>query len=100
MPLMDVSPGSWLSGHLRTLGSRVHNIVPAAYEAHVLVTHRGDVDGGPPVGCLDRLSLAALRDVLVPHTSTPDLCWPSRPALAESVVARESCMGRRHRHRR
>lgn len=75
MPLADVSPGAWLSRHLITLGGRVRDVVPAAYEAHVLVTHKADVDGGPPVGCLDRVSLAALRDVLLPCTATPDVCW-------------------------
>lgn len=74
-PLTDVSPGAWLSGHLVTLGGRVRDIVPAAYEAHVLVTHQGDDGGGPPVGCLDRSSLAALRDVLLPRTTTPEPCW-------------------------
>lgn len=75
VPLVDVTAGAWLSGHLIRLGGRVRDVVPAAYEAHVLVSHQGDVDGGPPVGCLDRLSLAALRDVLLPGTTTPDVCW-------------------------
>jgi len=58
MPLTDVSPGAWLSRHLTTLGGRVRDVVPADYATHALVAHKEDVDGGPPIGCLDRLSLA------------------------------------------
>jgi hypothetical protein len=74
-PLTDVSPGSWLSDHLTSLGGRVRDVVPASYDAFVLITHRGDDDGGPPIGCLDRVSLAVLRDVLVRHTKSPEIGW-------------------------
>ncbi len=74
-PLANVSPGAWLPGHLTSLDGVVRSVIPAAYEAHVLVTHRADSEGGSPIGCLDHVSLAALRDLLLPETTTPDLCW-------------------------
>jgi hypothetical protein len=74
-PLKDVTAGAWLSRHLTRLGAHVRDVVPAEYEAHVLVRHHPDEDGGPPIGCLDRVSLAAICEVLPFHTATPDVCW-------------------------
>ena len=74
-PLRDVGAGAWLAAHLTSLGGRVRDVVPSAYQAHVLVTHVEDEDGGPPIGCLDRRSLAAIRDVLATRTATPEVCW-------------------------
>lgn len=90
-PLADVRLGAWLSEHLTSLEGVVRSVVPASYEAHVLVTHRVDSEGGPPIGCLDHASLAALCDVLLPETMTPDLCWlalwDGHPGLPERWAA-------------
>jgi hypothetical protein len=74
---------------------RLRDVVPAASEAHVLVFHHEDDDGSPPIGCLDRRPLTALRDVLLTRTTTPSLCWfalwERRPGLPDSGPRCRSC---------
>lgn len=47
----------------------------AGLDARSVATSRWDDGSEPRDGSLDRLSLAALRDVLVRHTTTPARCW-------------------------
>jgi len=74
-PLTDLAPAAWLREHSRESWRTVGDLVPPGYDAHAIVRHRPDQRGGPPIACLDRRSLAALRDVVVQHTGTPDAGW-------------------------
>lgn len=68
VPVHDLAPAAWLRAELTGFEGRVGDILPTAYAAHVRVPEFDGNPGTPPVEL-------RLREVLAPHTATPEECW-------------------------
>ena len=68
VPVLDLAPATWLRTALTGSGGRVRDLLPTGYAAHVRVPGFDGDPEGPPVEL-------RLRDLLAPHTTTPQECW-------------------------
>jgi hypothetical protein len=69
-PTTDVSPADWVVEEIGEFGAGVRGLLPSRFEAYTRILHPG-----AEVGELAPDLLAALCEVLEPHTSTAARCW-------------------------